>query len=118
MITSRKMSKEKEVLRIAYWRGAHNSTAENDIYKPQCLTCAGLEAAMEDRAQSSGSGCCGSQTSITLAGQKAPLRRPLTPYHLKPRLLNPCPGGAGAEKLGGGHSHCPFGQSRRSWRQT
>lgn len=32
---------------------------------------------------------CGSRTSITLAGQKAPLRRPLTPYHLKPRLLNP-----------------------------
>lgn len=27
--------------------------------------------------------------SITLAGQKAPSHRPLTPYHLKPRLLSP-----------------------------
>ena len=102
MITSRKMSKEKGILRIAYWRGAQNSTAENDIYKPQMFNLCWFGGCHGGQSPEFWVWVlpCGSRTSITLAGQKAPLRRPLTPYHLKPRLLNPCPGGGGAEKLG------------------
>ena len=48
---------------------------------------------------------CGSRMSITLAGQKAPPHRPLTPYHLKPRLLSPCAPEEGVLRSWGEDTH-------------
>lgn len=56
MITSRKMSKEKRSLGLITGEGYRTLLGKMTFRNHRCSTSAGLEAAVEDRAPSSGSG--------------------------------------------------------------